>query len=206
MSIQYTTALRPLSLGGLVIAAIALSPLALAEGAEHRGLYLGAGAGFGSLENDRDEVADFVEGGVEDFDIDDDDNVTKFFVGYDLNRYLAVEGFYSDLGEVRLKGNDAVNAELESQAYGASLVGKLPLTDWFTLFGKAGLAHWETQTNGNLGNFQQELSDQDGTDPVYGVGAQFQLDPMLLRAEYERYDFDSDYTVDAFTASVGWRF
>ena len=206
MSFTSLSALRPLSLGGLAIAAVALSPLAIAQGDDHRGLYLGAGTGFGSLENDQDEVADFVEGGVEDFDIDDDDNVTKLFVGYDLNRYLAAEAFYSDLGQVRLRGNDFANAELESKAFGASLVGKLPLTDWFTLFGKAGLAHWETEINGNIGNFQHRLSDQDGTDPVYGAGAQFQLDPLLLRAEYERYDFDSDYTVDAFTASVGWRF
>ena len=50
------------------------------------------------------------------------------------------------------------------------------------------------------------IDDNDGIDPVYGAGAQLNFHPLLLRAEYERYDFDSDYEMDSFTASVGWQF
>ena len=63
-----------------------------------------------------------------------------------------------------------------------------------------------SNVDGNLGDASVDLEGQDGTDPVYGVGAQFNFDPFLVRAEYERYDFDSDYQIDIFTASAGFRF
>ncbi len=86
------------------------------------------------------------------------------------------------------------------------MLGKLPLGQHFEFFAKAGLARWDADVRGNLGDESITLRDNDGVDPGYGLGAQVNLDSFLIRAEYERYDFDSDYTVDAFTASVGWRF
>ncbi|WP_104203542.1 porin family protein [Billgrantia saliphila] len=168
--------------------------------------YLGLGVGFSSLENDREEVDNFIESGASDFDLDDEDNSWKAFVGYQFNRYMAVEAFYADLGRVQLRGNNVANTDLESTAYGASLVGQLPLTSWFAPFAKVGAASWETDVDGNLGDASLDLEDNDGVDPVYGLGAQFTFSPVLIRAEYERYDFDSDYTIDSFTASVGLRF
>ena len=141
-----------------------------------------------------------------DINVDDDDNVFKGFVGYELNPYFATEVFYADLGRTRLEGNNVANTDLESNAYGVNVVGQLPITPWFTAFAKAGLAKWETDVDGNLGDSSLDLKDNDGTDPVYGVGAQFNFDPFLVRAEYERYDLDSDYQIDTFTASAGLRF
>ena len=186
------------------VSLIALAPPAQAANAD--GLYLGVGTGFSSLKNDDSDVGDFIESGSDDFDVDDDDNVYKAFVGYEYNRYFATEAFYADLGKVELKGNGVSNTDLESKAYGLSLVGKLPITDWFEIFAKAGMAKWETGVDGHLGNASVDLDDNDGIDPVYGAGAQLNFHPLLLRAEYERYDFDSDYEVDSFTASVGWQF
>lgn len=195
-------ALLALPLASVTLVALA-SP---AQAANADGLYLGVGTGFSSLKNDDSDVGDFIESGSDDFDVDDDDNVYKAFVGYEYNRYFATEAFYADLGKVRLKGNDVSNTDLESKAYGLSLVGKLPITDWFELFAKAGMAKWETDVDGHLGNASVDLDDNDGIDPVYGAGAQLNCHPLLLRAEYERYDFDSDYEMDSFTASVGWQF
>lgn len=186
---------------GLCVSAPAVLAAPNAEG-----LYLGLGTGSSSLENDRDDVDDFIESGAEDFNVDDDDNVFKGFVGYELNPYFATEVFYADLGRTRLEGNNVANTDLESNAYGVNVVGQLPITPWFTAFAKAGLAKWETDVDGNLGDSSLDLKDNDGTDPVYGVGAQFNFDPFLVRAEYERYDLDSDYQIDTFTASAGLRF
>ena len=168
--------------------------------------YLGLGTGFSSLENDRDEVDNFIESGGRNFSIDDDGNAWKGFAGYQFNRYLAAEIFYADLGRVRLRGQDGASTDLESTAYGASLVGQFPITAWFSPFAKIGAANWETTIDGDLGDASLELQDNDGLDPVYGVGAQFNFNPLMIRAEYERYDFDSDYTIDTFSASVGFRF
>ncbi|WP_280566585.1 porin family protein [Chromohalobacter sp. 296-RDG] len=184
---------------------LVLTPNAMAAPSPE-GLYFGVGTGFSSLKNDDGDVDEFIESGSEDFDTDDDDNVFKGFVGYNFNRYFATEAFYADLGSVELKGNDTANTNLDSEAYGVSLVGKLPITNWFELFAKAGMAKWETDVDGNLGGTSTDLKDNDGVDPVYGAGAQFNFNPFLVRAEYERYDFDSDYQVDSFTASVGWQF
>lgn len=198
--------LRTLLTASLASSALLASGQALAAPTEGQGFYFGAGTGFSSLENDRDEVDDFVESGSEDFDVDDDDNVFKGFVGYELTPYLATEVFYSDLGRVRLEGNSGANTDLESSAYGVNVIGQLPITPWFTAFAKAGVARWETDVDGNLGDTSLDLNDNDGTDPVYGVGAQFNFAPFLVRTEYERYDFDSDYQIDTFTASAGIRF
>ncbi|WP_192036864.1 porin family protein [Halomonas sp. YLGW01] len=197
--------LRTLLTASIATGLFASAPAVLAA-PNADGLYLGLGTGFSSLENDRDDVDDFIESGSEDFEVDDDDNVFKGFIGYEHNRYFATELFYADLGHTRLKGNNVANTDLESSAYGLNLVGQLPVTSWFTAFAKAGVAKWETDVDGNLGNANLDLEDNDGTDPVYGVGAQFNFDPFLVRAEYERYDLDSDYKIDTFTASAGLRF
>jgi OOP family OmpA-OmpF porin len=196
----------PVALSPMVLTAPLLLTAPAAQAANADGLYLGVGAGFSSLKNDDGDVGDFIESGSDDFDIDDDDNVYKAFVGYEYNRYFATEAFYADLGKTRLKGDDGSSADLESQAYGLSLVGKLPVTDWLELFAKAGMARWETDVDGHLGNASTSMDDNDGIDPVYGAGAQLDFRPLLVRAEYERYDFDSDYKIDSFTASVGWMF
>lgn len=197
---------RTLFIASLASTSLLAVSSAMANSNQDSGPYFGIGTGFSSLENDRDEVDDFIENEVDDYDFDDDDNVWKGFVGYQFNPYFSTEAFYSDLGRTRLTGNDGANTDLESDAYGISVVGQLPITSWFTAFAKAGMAQWETDVDGNLGNANVDLQDNDGTDPVYGVGAQFNFDPFLVRTEYERYDFDSDYKIDTFTASVGWRF
>ncbi len=186
--------------------ALAAAGSAMAGSPHERYAYLGLGTGFSSLENDREEVDNFIESGARQFSIDDDDNAWKGFAGYQFNRYVAAEIFYADLGRVQLHGSEGGGADLESTAYGASLVGQLPVTSWFAPFAKVGAARWDTTVSGNLGDASLELRDQDGVDPVYGLGAQFNFHPVMLRAEYERYDFDSDYTLDSFTASIGLRF
>ncbi len=200
--------LGTLTLSGLALSALSLSPLAMAAADQERGFYFGVGTGVSSLENNREDVRDFIGSGAEDFDLDDKDNVWKAFVGYDINRYLAVEGFYADLGTVSLEEEFFPNTRLDSTAYGASMIGRLPVTDWFSPYAKLGVARWDTKVRGRFvqGRDNSELRKQDGTAPVYGLGAQFNFDPVLLRAEYERYDFDSDYTIDAFTLSAGLRF
>ncbi|WP_110687197.1 outer membrane beta-barrel protein [Salinicola aestuarinus] len=192
-------------LPSLLSAAFASTVLAVpaAQAANADGLYVGVGAGASSLRNSDGEVGDFIESSGDDFHLDDDDNVYKAFVGYEYNRFFATEAFYSDLGRVDLK-SDSGNGDIDSRAFGLSLVGKLPVMPWLDLFAKAGMARWDTDASGQLQG--STLHDDHGIDPVYGLGAQLDLAPVLVRAEYERYDFDSDYQVDAVTASVGWQF
>ncbi|WP_110665554.1 outer membrane beta-barrel protein [Salinicola halophilus] len=189
------------SLLPLLVSAALAAPATYAANAD--GLYTGIGAGVSSLDSSDGELGDFVGSRNGDFNVDDDDTVLKTFVGYEYNRFFATEIFYTDLGTFDLKSAQG-DGEIDTRAYGLSLIGKLPVTSWLDLFAKAGMARWDTDTSGRAGD--TELHDDDGIDPVYGLGAQLDLAPVLVRAEYERFDFDSDYQVDAVTASVGWQF
>jgi OOP family OmpA-OmpF porin len=49
----------------------------------------------------------------------------------------------------------------------------------------------------------------DGTDPFYGVGAEYEINQIIMRAEYERYeisDSGEDFEIDLMSASLGYRF
>ncbi|SFH45889.1 porin family protein [Modicisalibacter xianhensis] len=137
----------------------------------------------------------------------DDQNVFKGFVGYDFTPYFAAEMFYTYLGRIRFEDSAGASSDFESSAYGMSAVGQMALSPWLTAFAKAGLARWDSRLEGNLDDGTRfELEGHEGTNPVYGIGAQLDFSPFLLRTEYEYYDVDSDYRVDTFTASAGFRF
>ncbi len=124
--------IRLLLTASFTCAALVAAGSAMAGSPHERYAYLGLGTGFSSLENDRAEVDNFIESGARHFSIDDNDNAWKGFAGYQFNRYVAAEIFYADLGRVQLRGRDGGSADLDSTAYGASLVGQLPVTSWFT--------------------------------------------------------------------------
>ncbi|MBZ2169504.1 MULTISPECIES: outer membrane beta-barrel protein [Marinobacter] len=156
------------------------------------GFYVGASVGQANLELNESDP-DF--GSI---DFDDDDTGYKIFGGYNFGLIplvdLAVEGAYVDFGSF---GGSAgpVNADLDVTAWtGAGLAGiKLGPVG---IFGKVGAALWDSEFSGGLG-------DDDGTDPLYGIGARFTLFSLQVRAEWERYDLDNA-DIDYF--SVGGAF
>ncbi|KFF49783.1 outer membrane beta-barrel protein [Salinicola sp. DM10] len=186
---------------------LALSPLLLAPAAQAAnadGLYVGLGGGYGKVTSSDSDVGRFAGASGGGYHVDDDDSVYKAFVGYEYNPYFATEAFYADLGKPNIiRGGNVV--DLKTRAYGLNLIGKYPLAAGFEVFAKAGMAKWDVDARGDLGA-GSNLDDNDGIDPVYGAGVQYHYQHLLLRTEYERYDFDSDYKVDAYTASVGWQF
>lgn len=174
--------------------------------AETKGtLFLGTGSGLSTTNGERNEIADFLAANPAPSVVEDNENVFKGFVGYDFTPYFTAELFYAYLGRVRFDDNGA-SSDFESSAYGMSAVGQLPISSWLTAFAKAGVAKWDSGLEGNLNGTNFTLEGRDGTDPVYGVGAQVNFAPFLLRTEYEYYDFDNDYRIGTFTASAGFQF
>ena len=49
-------------------------------------------------------------------------------------------------------------------------------------------------------------SGDDGTDLTYGIGAQFRVWSLSIRAEYEQFDIDAADTVDLISLGVTWTF
>lgn len=163
------------------------------------GLYLGASAGQANLDFDG-ERADLDEVRDVEIDFDDDDTAYKIFVGYNLGLIplvdLAVEGAYVDFDNFNGRVDTNDNSDFEVDGWtGAALAGVNlgPVG----VFAKAGFISWD----GELEN----IGDDDGTDPLYGVGAKFSLFSLQIRAEYERYDLD-DFDIDYYSVGAAITF
>ncbi|WP_280547712.1 outer membrane beta-barrel protein [Halomonas sp. 11-S5] len=173
----------------------------------NEGPYLGAGIGHATLDDDGLDVLD-----RRGFNTDDSDTGYKLFVGYQFNPNFAVEAGYVDFGETSATGNQGGTISLGVEAFSAALVGKLPIQNGFSVHGKLGLAAWEEDPSGsavNNGSYYSLGSGEDGTDPFYGLGAEYVVNQVMLRAEYEYFDLNGDYgdfSYDLISASLGYRF
>lgn len=158
------------------------------------GIYVGASVGSSQLDYD-DDLPD-----VGDVDFDDDDTGYKIFAGYNLGLIplvdLAIEGAYVDFGQFKGEVGGARNDELDVTGWtGAGLAGiKLGPVG---LFAKAGFINWDSDAD--------LVGDDDGTDPLYGVGARITLFSFQVRAEYERYDLDR-FDIDYFSLGAAFTF
>jgi OOP family OmpA-OmpF porin len=80
------------------------------------------------------------------------------------------------------------------------VVGFLPVGP-VDLLARVGVYAWD----GNIEVGGLDLGD-DGTDLTYGIGAQFRVWSLSLRAEYERFDISDADTVDLISVGVTWTF
>lgn len=175
--------MRKQILTGLV-ATLALT--ALPAVAADNGIYLGASVGQSGLQ-------------VDDFNYDASATGYKVIAGWRFLDWLAVEGNYVDFGS----GDDRVSGtKIETEADGISLsaVGFLPVGP-VDLFARVGAVDWSADLSApGIGS-----GSDDGTDLTYGIGAQFRVWSLSIRAEYEMFDI-SDADLDMFSVGVTWTF
>lgn len=170
-------------LAGLVTT-LALASLP-AAGADN-GIYLGASVGQSGLQ-------------VDDFNYDADATGYKLIAGWRFLDWLAVEGNYVDFGS----GDDTVaGSRIETEVDGVSLsaVGFLPIGP-VDLFARVGAIDWSA----DLASPGIGRASEDGTDLTYGVGAQFRVWSLSIRAEYEMFDVE-DADLDMISVGVTWTF
>jgi hypothetical protein len=84
-------------------------------------------------------------------------------------KYFGLEAGYVDFGKIEAEVTDAA---LEGDSAYLTAVGTLPITEKFSAYAKAGLHRWNVDTSlpGLTGS-----DDDSGTDPTYGVGAQYRF-------------------------------
>ena len=173
------------------IAAAGLLCLATAgpSQAADNGIYLGASVGQSNVELD------------EDFDFDADATGYKVILGWRPLDWLAVEGNYVDLGS---GDDDVLGEKVESDIDGLTLsaVGFLPVGP-VDLFARVGVIDWDAEVS--VPDFDLRSKD-DGTDLAYGVGAQFRVWGLSLRAEYERFDIGDADKVDLVSVGLTYTF
>jgi len=124
------------------------------------------------------------------------------FLGYQVNRYLGVEGAY--LGGDASTSIEGVNISMHANVAEASLIGSLPLTGYAGLYARAGVARWWTTTQISTARFDLDVDDR-GTHGVYGAGVYEHFDVVASRLEWTRANIQGA-TVNRITIAAYWRF
>jgi len=150
----------------------------------------------------------------------------KLFVGYNFNKYLALEGFYTNFGEFKTtasvtNGVDTISLveSYKTSGFGVAGLGMWSISNSFSLFGKFGLVYWNMQYQATLNDpipppYSESVSDSaNGLSPLFGIGAKFDFSERFgIRAEYERYlnigkkDTTGQFDIDLISVSGVVRF
>ena len=196
--------------GVLVAAGLLTSASVLAQSPSATGWYTGFGLGQSRLGF---KTGDFNIGPAGTAAAFDDSNTAfKFFAGYRVLPWLAVEGGYDNLGRNAVNfANASGTAKLDYKVDALKLtgVGSFALGNTgFSAFGKLGFGYARVREESS--NFPAVMARGNVSErewkitPVVGAGLQYQLPRGLaLRAEYERYGEVGDSPVPTGRASVG---
>jgi hypothetical protein len=137
--------------------------------------------------------------------------------GFEANRYLAAEvgvRFVRDANETYFfepaVSNIVDNLEASNFVH-ASLIGSLPLGEFFSLYARLGLLNWDIK--GNVVEYDLDdggsavlfESEDDGTDLFYGAGVGINVDTGQVRLEYQAAKL-GDVKTSFVTLGVVWRF
>jgi OOP family OmpA-OmpF porin len=128
---------------------------------------------------------------------DDSDMGWKIFAGYDVSERISVEVGYNSLGKMTSK-----NRATEISGYEVATVGKMPLNESISLFGKAGLFRWDAKNDDGK---------RSATDVMFGGGVDYKFsDNMSFRGEWERFNdietkSNDTSDLDLITAGITFR-
>lgn len=182
------------TLGLLALAALA-SPLAIAQDA---GWYGGANVGRSLATIDDERITSGLQaGGLATSSISDRDrnNGFKLYGGYQLNKNFAIEGGYFDLGKFGYTATTVpagtLTGDIKVRGLNLDLVGIVPLTEKFSVFGRAGLNYAEAKdTFSSTGAVRVSNPNPSKKDTNYkvGLGVQYAItEALAVRGEAERY-------------------
>jgi opacity protein-like surface antigen len=124
---------------------------------------------------------------------DDKDNGFTAFLGYDLNKRLAIEVGYNDLGEstrTAIVNGDNLNGRNKVKVLTAAGVLKSdPIANNLVFFIKGGLARIDHDED--ISGGATENNSVKSTNLFYGLGANYEFSKGLaIRAAYEVYGKD----------------
>jgi OOP family OmpA-OmpF porin len=119
----------------------------------------------------------------------------KLYLGKQMNRYFAIEGGYFDLGKFGFNATTSdggvLNGDVGFRGVNLDLVGQMPLSERFSLLGRAGMAYAKSSAHFS-GNRLFAVTDpnpsQRKLNGKIGVGLEYKFSEALaLRGEVERY-------------------
>lgn len=146
--------------------------------------------------------------------VDDDDQGYRIIGGWRMLRWLAVEASYADLGgaigrtqvvcaaAVGFPCPSRLSADVKTSQLSALALWPL---GQFDLFAKAGVNRWDaTARIADDTTTIARIRDHDH-DPVYGIGAQYLYEHLVLRLEFEHLEIGAS-EADAFSLAAIYRF
>lgn len=202
-----------------VLAFSAAAPVAMAADPAVAAWYLGAGAGQSRAKlNDSSTNAVLAGTGTTAGATtkDETDVSYKLFLGYQFNPYFAVEAGYFDLGEFSFTATTVPAGTLRGSlknhvGINLDVLGKLPLGDRFSLYGRLGVQNSKTTALFSGTAVSNPAPSKNKTDYKLGLGAQFDFTKNIgVRGEWERYrvsdGFNGRTDVDVFSAGLLYKF
>jgi OOP family OmpA-OmpF porin len=182
---------RKLMMAALVLALAAT----FAHADEKKGLYIGAGAGYGSQELS-----------VSTGNFQDNTTAYKGFVGYRFMRFIGFEAAYVDFGNASdtldFGGGTTTDVTLKTKGETAEITGTIPIGSFLEIYGKAGYLWWNAKSDDSTNS-----DSNSGSDPVYGGGVKLIFAKKFgVRLEYEQFDIQDTKKVYLITAGIEWRF
>jgi OOP family OmpA-OmpF porin len=123
----------------------------------------------------------------------DDEGGYGAFLGYKINQSVAVEAGYHRLADTDINGADATLDQTS-----ISLIGSVPLTDGFSMYGRIGFNRVEGEVSAN------GFKEKDHTNnALYGIGLGYAFTPVVSgRLEVQKPDSD----ITKIAAGVVFRF
>lgn len=166
--------------------------------ADDYGFYIGGNLGQTRATIDDERIdANLRAKGFISVSIADDSRSTggKLFGGYQFNNYLAVEGGYFKLGKFGYTATTVPTGTLRGdskmQGLNLDLVGRLPITESFSVFGRAGVNYASVRDNfSGTGAVvvQDPTPSKREANLKLGAGLEYAFNKALsVRAEVERY-------------------
>ncbi len=148
--------------------------------AQADGFYVGASIGAASLNEDFDGLSV-------------DDNTTSFRLvgGWRFSDYFALEGGYHDFGDFEqdIDINGVVSSvSLSADGFTLGATGSVPVSEQFSLFGRAGWFFWDGDAE--INNVSQATPKD--TNLYLGVGISYAVsDRFRVIGDWTRYELES---------------
>jgi OOP family OmpA-OmpF porin len=185
------------------VAAVSVAAAApAAYAAEDAGWYLGGGVGqFNAQIDDVDQVDDAIDGW------DEDDTAYKFFVGYRMNKFLALELDYINLGEPSGAVVPGFNVDASVDGFAPYVVGTIPLGRYFELNGRVGYYFYDANMRQESAANGRVQFDEESNALAWGAGIGANIgEKFNVKFEYERFDIEHLDDADALWLNAAWRF
>lgn len=162
--------------------------------------------------------------------LDKRDTGGRVYGGYQIRPWLAVELGYADLGKYRIASNAVAGAagagtldtDLKISGAEVSVVGRYPLNEQLSLFGRVGAFAAEAESTVASSGTIVLLQDSGvrykkrETVATFGLGGEYRIAPKVwLRGDWSRFEkvktFDvlgaeRDTSVDLYTVGIVYKF